>query len=314
MIEPLHRPSIARSIGMNEATGRPARSDHHSLIPAIGERLRMKHIASIDGTILRGSEAVIPIDDLGLQRGYAAFDYARVTNGKIFRFHDHLERFRRSAEALHLAFAYTDDDVASQAMALVRDIGIPNPGLRLLLTGGSAYARALLERPRFIMIAEELPLYPETVYADGAKLATYEFQRDLPRVKTTNYLTAFRLDSYRQQHGAFTMLYHWNGMALECPRDNFFIVRGNTLVTPARNVLMGITRKIVLELAAGTFDVEERGIRIEELERADEAFITSTTKRIVPVVRIDDRPVGTGSVGSRTRAIMERFRDYERTY
>ncbi len=274
----------------------------------------MKHIACIDGAILRGSQAVIPVDDLGLQRGYAVFDYARVTSEKIFRFRDHLDRFRRSADALHLELAYSDEDVASMAMTLVRDIGIANPGLRFLLTGGSAWAEALLDRPRFIMIAEELPAYPEAVYTAGAKLATYEFQRDIPEVKTTNYMTAFRLAPYQQRCGAFTILYHWNGMALECPRDNFFIVRGNTLVTPARDVLHGVTRKVVLELAEGTFDVEEREVPLAELDRADEAFITSTTKMIVPVVRIDERTIGNGAVGARTRAIMKRLREYDETY
>ena len=274
----------------------------------------MEQIASIDGTLVKGARAVIPVDDLGLQRGYAVFDYARVCCGRIFHLGDHLARFRLSADGLHLALAYSDEEITRMALDLIREFGQPEAGIRLILTGGSATAEPLLERPRFIMIAERLPSYPEAIYTGGVKLVSYEFQRDLPPVKTTNYMNAFRLDSFRRERDAFAILYLWNGRVLESPRDNFFIIRGASLVTARENVLHGITRKVVLELSRDTYAVEERDLLVEELDEADEAFITSTTKRIVPVVRIDDRTIGKGSVGTETRAIMARFRAYEENY
>lgn len=274
----------------------------------------MNQIACIDGVIVRGSQAVIPVDDLGLQRGYAVFDYARTCGGRIFHFPDHLARFRQSAAGLHLDLPYTNHEITEMAANLIKEIGLANAGIRMILTGGSAYASRLLEKPRFLMIAEELPAYPEAIYSDGVKLVTYEFQRDLPPVKTTNYMNAFRLESYRQEREAFAILYLWNGRALESPRDNFFIIRGGALITARENVLHGITRKVVIGLSSGKFAIEERDLMVEELDAADEAFITSTTKQIVPVVRIDDRIIGSGAPGEGTRWLMDRFRSYNQGY
>ena len=274
----------------------------------------MKQICFVDGTIGSASEPCLPADDLGLQRGYAVFDYARTHNEKLFHIHEHLARFRQSAAGLRLELAYSDEQIIDIASELFAKLGVENPGLRLILTGGSAHAPKLLENPRFIMIAEELPAYPARVYENGVKLVTFEFQRDLPRVKTTDYMNAFRLEPFKLQSDAFDILYLWQGIVLECPRDNFFIWRGDTLVTAKDDVLHGITRNVVIDLMRDHGIVEERGIAVGELDLADEAFLTSTTKSIVPVVQIDERQLCHGAVGERTRALMERFHEYTEKY
>jgi branched-chain amino acid aminotransferase len=273
-----------------------------------------EQIAFIDGKIFKGDRARIPVNDLGLQRGYAAFDYARVYNGKLFHFRNHLERFRKSAAGLHLALPYPDEQITENAQRLVSKIGIANPGLRLILTGGSAHVPSSLRKPRFIMIAEELPRYPADVYKQGARLITYEFLREVPHIKTTNYMNAFRLEPHRLQRQAFDILYCWNGRVLECPRDNFFIFRGNTLITANDNVLHGITRAILFDLVKDRFKVEERDVGINELDVADEALITSTTKQVVPVIQIDQRTLSGGVVGRRARMVMEEFHKYIENY
>ncbi|MEJ2722830.1 MAG: aminotransferase class IV, partial [bacterium] len=277
----------------------------------------LKQVSFIDGKILHGSGACVPVDDLGLQRGYAVFDYARAYHGNLFHVRDHLARFRQSAAALRLALKYTDDEIVGIAKKLVGEMarsGVNDPGLRFLLTGGSAHASPLLENPRFILIAEELPTYPADMYTKGVKLATFEFQRDLSRVKTTNYMNAFRLEPLKREANAFSILYHWRNKVLECPRDNFFVIRDDTLATPGDNVLQGITRRIVLDLARDIMETEERDVELRELDDADEAFISSTSMQIVPVVQIDDRRIGDGDVGEHTRAIMARFDEYVRSY
>ena len=274
----------------------------------------MKQICFVDGKILRDDEACVPVDDLGLQRGYAVFDYARVYNGKLFHVEDHLARFRRSAAALHLTISRSDAEIIDIAKTLVKELGLQDQGIRMILTGGSAHAPTILENPRLIVIAEDLPRYPATVYEKGVKLITCEFERDLPYVKTTNYVTAFRLTSFKKEKGAFEILYSWQGKLLECARDNFFIFRGDTLVTAKNDVLDGITRKVVLEVVRGRFAVEERDLYATELETADEAFLASTSKQVVPVVKVDDRRIGNGSPGERTRAVMRLFDEYVERY
>ena len=97
------------------------------------------------------------------------------------------------------------------------------------------------------------------------------------------------------------------GHVQEATRSNFFIFRGDILVTPRDGVLHGITRNVVLQLAQGRFAVEERPILLEELPLADEAFITSSSKEITPVVKIEDLVIGSGKPGPRTTELEQRF-------
>ena len=97
------------------------------------------------------------------------------------------------------------------------------------------------------------------------------------------------------------------GHVLEATRSNFFIFRGDTLVTPGTGILVGITRNVVLGLARGRFPVEERPILLDELHQADEAFITSSSKEIMPVVQINDVTIGNGKAGPRTYEMEQRF-------
>jgi branched-chain amino acid aminotransferase len=274
----------------------------------------VKQVSFVDGKIVRGNDACIPVDDLGLQRGYAVFDYARTYRGTLFHFADHLARLQRSAAALHLRVPYSDAETTDIARTLVGELGLENQGIRMILTGGSAHAPTLFENPRLIMIAEELPEYPAEVYEKGVKLITCEFQRDVPYVKTTNYMTAFRLVPFKKEKGAFEILYSWRGKLLECARDNFFVFRGDTLVTAKDDVLDGITKKVILNIVRERFGVEERNLYLDEIDSADEAFLASTSKQVVPVVQIDDHRIGNGSVGERTRTVMRLFDQYVERY
>jgi branched-subunit amino acid aminotransferase/4-amino-4-deoxychorismate lyase len=274
----------------------------------------VKQVCFIDGKIVRGGEACVPVDDLGLQRGYAVFDYARTYRGRLFHAIDHIARLRRSAAALHLSLPYSDEEVLATAKRLIEELGEKEAGLRMILTGGSAHAKDLLAHARFILIAEELPVYPVEIYEKGVKLMTHEFERDLPFVKSTNYLTGFRLIPEKKEKGAFEVLYCWRGRLLECSRDNFFVFRGDVLATPGDYVLGGITRQVLLSVARARFRVEERDVLVDEVDEIDEAFLASTSKQIVPVIRIDDHMIGRGVVGERTKEAMALFQDYADRY
>ena len=141
-----------------------------------------------------------------------------------------------------------------------------------------------------------------------------EYQREHPHVKSLNYLNALRLEPHKQERGAFDLLYTNQGEITECPRNNFFVFRNGSLVTPIDKILSGITRKVVIQLAAGEFPVEERHLTITELEECQEAFITSTSKEVLPVTQIDDRKIGSGNVGELTKRTMGLFQGYVTNY
>ncbi|MCP4538032.1 MAG: aminotransferase IV [Chloroflexi bacterium] len=274
----------------------------------------MKALCYINGRIQSVSDASIGVVDLGLQRGYGVFDFGRTYHGKLFHLGDNLARFRRSASELHLKPPVSDKEITEIVEQLIRGSNLKTPAVRLILTGGYSYASPALERPNLIIIAEELPTYPNDVYTQGAKLITIQYQRELPHIKSINYLNAIRLDPLKRKKKAFDILYHSQHGVTECPRNNFFIFRGDTLVTPQDHVLYGITRKLVLQLARDQFFIEERPISLNELEAADEAFVTSTSKCVIPIVRINNFDIGSGSVGTHTKTIMRLFANYADNY
>jgi branched-subunit amino acid aminotransferase/4-amino-4-deoxychorismate lyase len=108
------------------------------------------------------------------------------------------------------------------------------------------------------------------------------------------------------------VLYCHAGEVLELTRNNMFFFMGDTLVTPKDNILLGVTRGVVLDLCRGVFAIEERAVRTAEIAQASEAFLTGTTKGVMPVVRIDDTVIGDGTVGPNTRRVMTLFQEHTR--
>ncbi|MCR4322659.1 MAG: aminotransferase class IV, partial [Candidatus Azambacteria bacterium] len=151
---------------------------------------------------------------------------------------------------------------------------------------------------------------PKKIYEAGVVLETLEHQRDFPHAKTTNYIAAIKWHNAPRIKQVFDALYVYEGKVLEATTSNFFIVKGNTIITPKKNVLHGITRNVVIALAKKTYRVVERDITLREVRGADEAFLTATNKDIVPVVMIDGKKIGIGKPGRRTKALMHAFADY----
>jgi D-alanine transaminase/branched-chain amino acid aminotransferase len=234
-------------------------------------------------------QAALPVNDLGVQRGYGIFDFLRVSNGIPLFIDDHLDRFYHSAREMRLPVRQTKEELKGILSALLQKNNLPDAGVRILLTGGNSPDGYQVAAPSLVIIQQPL-LPPSSNLSQPCKLVTYQHQRQMPHIKTTDYLMAVWLQPWIKQMGADDVLYQQNGMVSECPRSNFFIVTGNhTIQTPASNILKGITRKQVLKVAAGQgILVEEKDISLEDIRMASEAFIASSTKRIIPVGQVDD--------------------------
>lgn len=273
----------------------------------------MNTFCYVNGDILSTSKGVIGVSDLALQRGYGVFDFARTYNRKLFHINDHIQRLQLSASELYLKVPIPDGEITSIAEHLIQESDLRNPAIRLILTGGYS-DDSFLQHPNFIIIAEELPTYPASLYSLGVKLIMAEYQRELPHVKSINYMNAIRLEPYKSEKEAFAILYHSEFGVTECPKSNFFVFQGDRLVTPSSLILSGITREIILKLASDHFPIEIRKFDPQELSSIDEAFITATSKCVMPVTRIDAHQVGTGFVGDRTKIIMRLFDEYTKNY
>jgi D-alanine transaminase/branched-chain amino acid aminotransferase len=234
--------------------------------------------------------AGVPVTDLLVQRGYGIFDFLRVAKDKPLFIEAHLDRFFNSAEIMRLNIPQTREDIKSIVAQLIEKNQMPYSGIRMIIAGGDAPDGYTIEHPHLMVIQAPLAEPTLTLPTSGIKLASYNYQRQIPQVKTTDYLMAVWLQPWMKQQGADDILYHHHGLVSECPRSNFFMVtKENILVTAASNMLNGVTRKNILAVCnANAIKVEVRDLLLSEINEAKEAFITSSTKRIIPVHQIDD--------------------------
>jgi branched-chain amino acid aminotransferase len=263
----------------------------------------------INGDFIPASQAMVPVHDLGVQRGYCIFDFLRVTQNVPLFCNDHLERFYRSAKEMRLTLKQSKEELKTVIGQLIQKNQLPDSGIRILLSGGASPDGYQLVQPALAIIQQPLTPPADEIYQNGYTLVTYPHQRQIPHVKTTDYLMAIWLQPWMKGKGGDDILYQQNGIVSECPRSNFFIVtQSNTIVTPARNILKGITRKQLLEIAAANgFAMEERDISIDDIRRAKEAFIGSSTKRVIPVNRVDDIEFGPCKDDSVTSRLYDLF-------
>ena len=248
------------------------------------------NISYINEKFVTIEQALIPINDLGIQRGYGVFDFLRVAGDKPLFIDDHLDRFYYSAEVMRLKIKKERAELKSIIQELINTNNLNHSGIRLILTGGESVDGYKINEPRLSIIQQSLKPPPDKLPETGIRLASNEYQRQLPHVKTTDYLMAIWLQPWMKEKNADDILYHYNGLITECPRSNFFMItKENILVTPKEKILHGITRKKIIALAKKLeIKIEERDIHLNEIKEIKEAFITSSTKRMLPVSKIDD--------------------------
>ena len=269
----------------------------------------------INNEIVPDSEAFLPAKDIGFRRGYAAFDYLRLVDGKPLFIDDHLDRFENSSRLMGLDWPFSREELKAKLLELTQKNNLSEVGLQLFLTGGEAVDSVTPTTPNFLALTVALPVFKPELFSEGASLISYEYQRDLPEIKSNNYLMAVSLIKKMKDASAVDALYFSGEEILETTKSNFFIVDNNdTVITAKDKILKGVTRKNLLKVAHEAYKVEERVITWDEVKNAKEAFVTSTTKGAQPIVKIDDIAIGDGKVGSVTNNLRKLFQDHVDTY
>ena len=268
----------------------------------------MKRYYFFNGKI--GDFLEVSANDIGFLRGYGVFEVLRTYSSKPFLLDKHLERLENSAQILGLDYP-PRKDISDGIQRLIFRFPNTEVSLKIVLTGGQMLGDFSFDphSPTFLIIAEKFVGLDDRVYRKGISLFPVEHQRVFPRAKTLNYIFPIKMKRDINEKGFFDLLYTLNDKILESSTSNFFIVKGNTLITPIDDLLLGITRGFVIDIAKDCFDVEERDVTFKELEMADEAFITATNKEIVPVTKIGDLVIGSGLVGDITKKLMTLFKD-----
>lgn len=245
--------------------------------------------------------------DLGLLRGYSIFDYFRTFNGVPFRWDDYWQRFENSARLLHLELPVNKQEAAAILADLHKKSGEAELAFRFLLTGGDAPDSVTAGSPNLLIRTEALSNDNNAARIQGIKVLPYEYVRDLPEIKSTNYMHMILMAGDMKRAQAADLLYHKNGEVSELTRSNIFIIKGDALITPDRNILHGITRRVVMELAESFLDVQVRPVSLEELLQSDEVFTTSSTKFVMPVVQAGEHVINQGVAGKRTAYLQGLF-------
>lgn len=261
-----------------------------------------------DGKITQSDKPLIKLNDIAILRGYAAFDFMRIYNGKPFQFKDHMTRFKNTAKAMGLKNRFSDKEIEDVLTQLVKKNKDKDYQVRFILTGGETKNGLFPSVPVFYILFEKMSDYPDSYYKKGTKLITHEHQRLLPEAKNSNYMQAVMLQNRRLKEKAIEILYVSKGNILEATTSNVFIVKDNKLYTPKDNILKGITRKLTIDLAKKLkLDVIEKEISKTQLDEADEVFITATNKKILPIVQIDSMAVADGKVGEVTQRLLTEY-------
>lgn len=262
---------------------------------------------------LENEESLLHVSDLSMQRGYAVFDFLRTVNAVPLFITDHLDRFFASAAGMHLPVNKSKEELNFIISELIKKSSLAEAGIRIMLTGGYSADSYLPASPNLVITCNLVKTATKEDFEKGIAIIIYRHQRELPHIKSINYLTAVWLQPLLKEKQADDVLYYNRESITEFPRSNVFIVTDkNVLVTPARNMLKGITRKHVLSIAAGMMTVEERDITIDELMNAAEVFLTSTTKKILPVVKADGKMTGDGRPGKFTQVLYQKFLELEK--
>lgn len=263
----------------------------------------------IDGRWVHPNEATISINDVAVLRGYSAFESLRTYDRRPFHLHDHLERLYHSASLIELDIPYARKFVVDVVHEVIERNPYRHASIRILVTGGESEDGVMpMGRPVLAVLITPLGERDMERFAKGVRLIISHLQRAMPEAKTSNYVAALRsLKEASRRDATDALFVNEQGHVLEGTRSNFFVFRGDTLITPGVGVLMGVTRRVVLELAEGRFPVEERPILLHELSGVDEAFITSSSREITPVIQIDDLVIADGKPGPRTYELEQRF-------
>jgi D-alanine transaminase/branched-chain amino acid aminotransferase len=277
--------------------------------------MKQKRMSYINGLLVDADNASIGIEDLALNRGYGVFDFFRVRDGILIHPEAHIHRLFHSAKQMHLSIQLSEQELLKQAHELVQLNCESECGVKILLTGGYSANGYHLGTPNLIISSYDLPHQDPKQFETGISLITHEYRKEFPAVKTINYAMGIWLQPAIAQAKADDVLYCWQDEVHECPRSNVFIVNDqNEVLTPIHGILHGITRRNVLHLSRELFPTHETDITREMLYNAKEIFITSTTKRIMPVTKLDGELVGDGRPGPVTKRLMASFQESEANY
>lgn len=269
----------------------------------------------VNGERLPNDGRHISARDRGLTLADGAFETLRASQGTVFRLERHLARLARTLRALQMP---EPPEIRDWLLAAVRSADLPAAGVRLTVTRGVGPAGVLPPedvQPTVLVTVNPLPAFPASMYAAGLSAFVVSGRRNeysmTAGLKTLAFTDNVAGLLEARRHGADEALFlDIEGHCCEASASNVFVWADGALTTPPLScgVLPGVTREAVLELArAGGTPASERAFTLDDLLRADEAFLTSSLRGIVPLVRVAETLIGSGTPGELTRRLSSAY-------
>ena len=284
----------------------------------------MAATVNVIGRVSDQEHASISIFDHGFLFGEGIYETLRTYNGQPFLFDRHMRRLRTSASMIALSIPLTDPQIDARFRETVTAAGLPTKDreayIRILVTRGIGeltYDPAATPVPSIVVIVKPHVEPPADVFERGVRVALVPIVRNHPGtvnplIKSNSLLNnALAMQEAIRRGGFEGIMRNYKGELAECTQSNLFIVKNGAALTPPvdAGLLPGITREYLFEVGAGAgIPVREQVLHDADLFGADEAFLTSTTREVVPIVQVDDRTIGSGKPGPVTLALLDAFR------
>jgi branched-chain amino acid aminotransferase len=276
----------------------------------------------LDGKFVDQADARISVYDHGLLYGDGVFEGMRVYAGKLFEPEIHFRRLFESAKAIRLTIPYLAEHLKAATDETFKINGFTDCYVRLVVTrgvGSLGLGPDRCETPSVIIIADKIALYPKD--ENGMPIITASVIRNhpnavSPRIKSLNYLNNIlaKIEAIDAGVPEAVMLNH-EGNVAECTADNIFIIKNGAVYTPATHdgILEGVTRHVVIGLCKKHgIPCFEKTLQRHDLYVADEFFLTGSGAEIIPVTKLDGRPIGNGVPGPISKKLIEAFHAYVR--
>lgn len=281
----------------------------------------MEATVNVSGVVTPADQAVVSVFDHGFLYGDGVYETLRTYNRRPFLLERHLKRLRASAERLTIAVPIHDDDFSRRLRVTMADV---HPSgevmLRILITRGVgelSYDPSVCPTPTVVIIAQAHREIPEAKLRTGLRLIVANVLRNHPQsvdpsIKSNNLLNnVLAMQEALQLQADEAILLNHRGEFAECSQSNLFVVRSGKVLTPPLNsgLLEGVTRNFLFEVGADLeVPVAEAVLKETDLPELDEMFITSTTREVVPVIRVGSHQIGSGRPGPVTMRLLEQFR------
>jgi len=276
-------------------------------------------VVYLNGEYMPQSQAKVSVLDRGFLFGDGVYEVIPVFGGKPLRLEEHLDRLQRSMDKVLLSNPLLRGEWREMLQSLLQS----NPGddrsIYLQVTRGAPPARDLsigagVEPTVFAMVNALKPV-DYTSLENGIDAITVEdFRWKACDIKSVSLIANVMIRLHANANDVMDAIMVRDGLVTEGTASNVFLVHDGVISTPPKSdcLLPGITRDLVIELARHNgFEVRERDIKSEELRTADEIWLTSSTREIAPVVKLDNRAVGNGVAGGNWRRIIALYQDYK---